>query len=697
MKNFYVLVVLAIMLPLSVFAIPAGKSLTEVDGPVSNYNFNGIGIKSSDVISVKQDDAPAPQMAFKLLQDNVEYFWSHLFEGLTPFTYEQKSNTLIFVSTERAVVDDWSDCFVYLHFSNDGGQNWTKAEVWRAKKMMAFFPSVAVLNPNNATDPSQFKYVITFTPFEPVPTPNDTLYYGNGNMYLFMNGSGFGPENITDYKEAAPVTNNAGGNQEWGVSQKNTFAVSSSKGDHFYVYGSLSNKDGYQYGNYGLAYMDFSEDLPDPLSQIPMEWMPNQFRTPEGLSSTYNAPMRMGADEEGNVYSFVFNMFNDDQDNRIPAFSKSTDNGKTWSTFSRMPFSVISDFLSNWDHNMQFNYVVYPYTAWPAVVTGVDEFSVFLRLWSFVGQTAETAVGTGHYVEAQYKNGTWQPLRRIGELIDPRPIRIANAASPQFKDSIMANPRYHEFEAAKTADGSALVVKYLDAPAENNIAALQTPVNLYNNPMGLVDSVIISDIFVAYRNTNENNWNPAFNITQDVWYNKGTYMPQVVPSISQIPIAEHVTQQLTNAENIRYNYPYFLQNIVADRATSGFTSGTAYSVYVSVFDAANPQVVRNPTVQIAKGIIGVSVNENLPFALNDISPNPAAELAVINFTLEMDADVNVTLHNSMGQVVKSFFAPNSQAGLNTINVVTNDLPSGAYFYTINVNGKTQTKLLNVIR
>jgi len=694
MRSFYLLVAMAIMLPLCLISKPADGIDMFKEMPAQNIDISKFGVKSENVYSVKVKDAPAPQMAFKVLDTDLEYFWSTIFDGVTPFAYEPKSNTLVYVTTDRKRNGDWSDATIYFHFSQDGGKNWTKTAVFTMKERMLFFPSVAVLNPNNETDPEKFKYVVTVTPFIPRPTPNDTTYYASGNLYVFFNGQD-GWDGAEYYAEEAPSKNNIGGAQKWDVTNKRMTAVSSEKGDHFYIYGMLNPVDGYQYGTYGLAYIDFTDDYPDPQSQIPEQWDFKVFRNPGGLKSSYNAPIRMSVDKEGNVYAFVFNMFNDNPDQRVPAFSKSTDNGKTWSEFKAMPFSVMSDFLLDWKHNLKFNYVPYPYTSWDAVVTGVDEFSVFVRLISFVGTDADNAVGTGHYAEASYKNNNWQAIKRIGELW-ATPLLISNVGDPIVKDSLQVNRRYNELEAAITADGKSLVVKYLDADKENSTAVLATPVALIGNPMAIIDTLNSTDIFVAYRNLDENEWKPVQNITKDLWYNKGTYMPPIVPSVTNIPVVEYLINEVTNQEYPRIIYPYFLLNLVGDKSTKSLGI-PYYTAIVGIFDFNNPTPINNPTLQTPKGLVGMSVLEKLPFSLNNIAPNPANEYTSLSFNLEYDTFVTINLHNAMGQFVKTIFTGNAQQGYNDINVITNDLPSGAYFYTINVDGKSQTKLLNVIR
>ncbi|MBX3044685.1 MAG: T9SS type A sorting domain-containing protein [Candidatus Kapabacteria bacterium] len=704
MRNVYLLLVLAMMLPMSIFADIADFNAA-INKPHQMIDVSEVTVTPSDVVNVKIGDYPAPQMAFNVLTQNTEYFWQSYWGGVTPIAYEPKSGTLVYISTDRERVEleggaVTTHAHVYLHFSNDGGKSWTNERVYTLEDAMLFFPSVAVLNPTGTTNPIDFKYVVTVTAFLPEEGPQGLIYRGRGNYYLYFYGGGW--DQLEFQQQLAPQSNNPGGGQQWNVNNQRMAAVSSAKGDHFYVYGTLSPQDGYQYGAYGIAYIDFTGDA-NPASQIPEAWNLNQFRRAEQLTSSWNAPMRLDVDVEGNVYAFFFNMFADNENYRCPAFSKSTDNGRTWSELVRMPEGLINDFVSAYNANVQLGINSYPYTDWDVVVTGVDEFSMFQRYVTAEGAAAETANWNGHIVEFSYKNNNWQPVKRVGDYFvfqngnqyPPVAIQINTENDPIFSDEFVANFRYQELQAAKTADGNDIVVKWINYPADN-IAVLATPHQLYNNFMETVDTLMTTDIMIATRGVNENQWG-QYNITQDLWYNKGTYIPDVVPSASIIPVIETITQQITNPENVRVNYPYFTQNIIGDRTQGTIISGTLYTVAIAIFDSENPSVVRNDNLQRPGGLVGVSVLEQMPFALENISPNPANDVAYVNFTLENAANVRIDIVNSMGQSVKTVNLNNVQAGPHTVDVITNQLPAGAYFYTITVNGKSQTKLLNVVR
>ncbi|MCB0696415.1 MAG: T9SS type A sorting domain-containing protein [Chitinophagaceae bacterium] len=74
-------------------------------------------------------------------------------------------------------------------------------------------------------------------------------------------------------------------------------------------------------------------------------------------------------------------------------------------------------------------------------------------------------------------------------------------------------------------------------------------------------------------------------------------------------------------------------------------------------------------------------------------PNPAVSYVHIPFQLTAAADVNVTLTNTVGQVVKSQKVANVSNGQVTFN--TSDLTNGLYLYTIEVNGQRSTGRVTV--
>lgn len=74
--------------------------------------------------------------------------------------------------------------------------------------------------------------------------------------------------------------------------------------------------------------------------------------------------------------------------------------------------------------------------------------------------------------------------------------------------------------------------------------------------------------------------------------------------------------------------------------------------------------------------------EESPFQLQAY-PNPAAGLTTINYTVEKDGQVQITLNNKTGTMNRVLLNTFQKAGTYNLEINTRDLQGGNYFYTIN--------------
>lgn len=74
--------------------------------------------------------------------------------------------------------------------------------------------------------------------------------------------------------------------------------------------------------------------------------------------------------------------------------------------------------------------------------------------------------------------------------------------------------------------------------------------------------------------------------------------------------------------------------------------------------------------------------EKSPFQLQAY-PNPAAGLTTINYTVEKDGQVQITLNNKTGTMSRVLLNTFQKAGTYNLEINTRDLQGGNYFYTIN--------------
>lgn len=87
----------------------------------------------------------------------------------------------------------------------------------------------------------------------------------------------------------------------------------------------------------------------------------------------------------------------------------------------------------------------------------------------------------------------------------------------------------------------------------------------------------------------------------------------------------------------------------------------------------------------------------IEYSLAQNYPNPFNPVTTIKFSLPEAGLVNVTVFNSVGQVVNELVNKNMDIGYHSINFSADNLPSGVYFYTISSNSFTQTKKMILLK
>ena len=96
---------------------------------------------------------------------------------------------------------------------------------------------------------------------------------------------------------------------------------------------------------------------------------------------------------------------------------------------------------------------------------------------------------------------------------------------------------------------------------------------------------------------------------------------------------------------------------------------------------------------------GVSDNRNIPnvFSLSQNYPNPFNPSTTIEFSLPKRAFVNLTIYNTLGQVVKTLVSSEMESGTHRIIWKANNIPSGIYFYRLNAGNFVETKKMILMK
>ncbi len=575
---------------------------------------------------------------------------------VTPVVYEPNSNTLIQVQNWRYVPEGGSNLYgsVYIKYSQNYGQSWTKREFYDQVDHIPVWPSIAVMNTSNATNPDDFNYVIT----APVAIEQAGSYPWAGDIWLVAEG---GNPEVTELILDYPVEG-----QRWFWTRA---AANEVAGDEvFYNAGTLTNSPGYQYGQYGSSAFNFS--LGDFTFQgTPDAWALDKFRPSNDINSSYNDYLYVDVDEEGNAYVGVRNMFADDPDNRIPAVSKSTDGGETWSEFDRMPVSLLENYFTVYGGDPTKSGMI-PYKAEGFVVWGTDSWSFLFRTFIYKAENDYEF----HIVEAYKANGAWG-IRKVADFSGGIQFAIMDVGSNGlYKDSLASSRLGNEVQVVRTKDSKYLVAKWVDYV--DTVLVVDPPIQVASGDNFIsLDTIQSNDVFMAYRETANPNWGQAMNVSNDPFIDKCTYLPLVIPDLEHVPLFQMSTfmSQSADPNNPRNSYPPNGWQLIVDT-----WQGLGFS-----------------NINLT-GIVSVEEEENYEFSVNEVYPNPANDFAELTFNLDKSSFVNVEVYNAMGQKVNTLLNQILDMGLHGLTIDLSSYSSGSYYIRMTVNGHSITKALSVI-
>jgi len=443
----------------------------------------------------------------------------------------------------------------------------------------------------------------------------------------------------------------------------------------------------------------------DYRSQMVPEWHISKFRQSEQLTSYYTNDIYVDSDPLGNVYVAVNNPFIDDINSRRVGFSKSTNNGYTWSEFNIMPKEVLEAYAIS--QGFPFDGIApIPYQKDAFLAYGNDQFSYFFR-----ARLMTTEYYSLQIVEARFDNGNWTmhkvadmsttefPIKVMPEMTDDRLpdgmflLRLlppyADAPEAAYEPYIVANN--FEIQAAKTLDGN-IIVKWID---HNGNYSTITPTTVYYRANSntdpyqsftlQIDRVLQNDVFVAHRAISDANWKEPLNLTNDARFNRNTFMPKLLKDLTVVPIL-HLRADIDNYRrtDTQTSLPVFPKLInlpsplleLTDNANHAFFTEVA-TIDVKNFNSVNEVVAGTNSMQIF--------------------PNPVSNYANIDFSLDTPSSVVIRISNAMGQTVAQIANAEYTDGIHNLNFDASQFANGTYYVTMTSNGQSITKVLNIIR
>ncbi|MEO0228189.1 MAG: SBBP repeat-containing protein [candidate division WOR-3 bacterium] len=146
---------------------------------------------------------------------------------------------------------------------------------------------------------------------------------------------------------------------------------------------------------------------------------------------------------------------------------------------------------------------------------------------------------------------------------------------------------------------------------------------------------------------------------------------------------------------IRYNGPTnsedWATDIVIDSIGNCYVTG--YSNGPNSYDFTTIKYIQT-----------VGIQENRIVTQNNLEnfPNPFLSITTIGYLVNKKGEIIIKIYNADGQLVRTIYEGEKQAGSYTINWDGRDnegvkLPSGSYFYQLEIDGKRQTKKMVLVR
>ncbi|MDA3838067.1 MAG: T9SS type A sorting domain-containing protein [Candidatus Delongbacteria bacterium] len=218
------------------------------------------------------------------------------------------------------------------------------------------------------------------------------------------------------------------------------------------------------------------------------------------------------------------------------------------------------------------------------------------------------------------------------------------------------------------------------------------------NPYAEADqnSAWIDDAYFSYSDNDGLNWETDKTVTFDY-----TVGPPVYPTT---PYVAKYAKNITNSKTL-HEEGWQIANHGMVTHVDGTTSEGALEVYAihqyydveNSYDPALEYFDHEQFLHVWKitgkttGITTEDVAIDMDFQLMQNYPNPFNPSTEINFKIQNDAKVKLTVFNSKGESVVSLVDGKMAKGLHKVNFDATELNSGIYFYQLDVNGMKSTK------
>ncbi len=142
--------------------------------------------------------------------------------------------------------------------------------------------------------------------------------------------------------------------------------------------------------------------------------------------------------------------------------------------------------------------------------------------------------------------------------------------------------------------------------------------------------------------------------------------------------------------NVSYIVPKDVRYDMAGNWNGMYIPSFAYMGNQPTYSYEHHWILYKITCETECGTVDVNnITKDNSMVLGDAYPNPTAQGNLINIPVSLSSDARLVIRNVIGQEI--FVNENLKEGYQVIEINTNDMQSGLYFYTLEMGNETATK------
>ncbi|MCK5856475.1 MAG: choice-of-anchor J domain-containing protein [Bacteroidales bacterium] len=233
-------------------------------------------------------------------------------------------------------------------------------------------------------------------------------------------------------------------------------------------------------------------------------------------------------------------------------------------------------------------------------------------------------------------------------------------------------------------------ISMLDISAALNIYGMQTSLTVDMNPSDDISGNLKLFVAIAEGKTTGNVGSNGE--TEFHWVMKKMMPDANGTTLANFTNGTAVSKSLAYTFNGSYRLPADATNPIDNATEHSVEEFSDLIAVVWVQDVTTKEVLQSAFSSVTAGMSDAE-RANL---ITAVYPNPAQDQVNINLNMEQSENVEVSIFNTVGQVVLSE-NHGSMNGVNTLNIKLDNLSTGIYFVKIVVGDKVYTKPLQITK